>query len=169
MALCVAIVAPSWSAAKPAPGPEIGANEIKLGQEAAAEVAKDSKFITDPAILERVRTIGQKIVKVANSKSIVALYGSDRVTPFEFDFQVIADKDVNAFSTPGGHVYINKGLLDFVQSDQELAGVIAHEITHASHHHMVYLIKKSEGASNLGALAVLATILSGARRQTSAT
>ncbi len=95
------------------------------------------------------------------SRRSSALYGSSKVTPFTFTFHIIEDKDVNAFSLPGGFIYVNQGLLDFVQSDQELAAVLGHEITHAAHHHMVYLLKKQAAMNNEMAMVLLAAVLGG--------
>ena len=142
---------------------EFGENEAKMGEEAAAEIAKEYTLCDDPAELKRVRTIGKKIAAIANKKKVDALYGSSKITSFEYTFDIIEDKDVNAFCVPGGRVYIYRGLLDFVQSDQELAGVIAHEITHASHHHMVYLLKKQAALNNTAAIALLAVMLGGSK------
>jgi len=142
---------------------ELGPNEVKVGKEAADEVKKEYKLSDNAADLKRVREIGNKLAAVANKKMIDAMYGSSKVTPFEYTFDIIEDKDVNAFCVPGGHVYVYRGLLNFVQSDQELAGVIAHEVTHAAHHHMVYLLKKQAALQNEMAVALLATMLSGAK------
>ena len=64
------------------------------------------------------------------------MFGNNKVYPFKWHFFVIDEKDVNAFSLPGGYVYINSGLLKMVRSDDELAGVLGHEITHSEHHHL---------------------------------
>ena len=111
-------------------------DEAKQGAAASAEVNKQEKLVTDPAVLLRVNTIGQKLAAVANSDQIPALFGNNKVYPFQWHFFVIEDKDVNAFSLPGGYVYINSGLLKMVRSDDELAGVLGHEITHSEHHHL---------------------------------
>lgn len=142
---------------------QLGADEVKMGSEAAAEIAKNNKFSDNAADLKRVRDIGAKIAEVANKKVVDSTYGNSKVTPFQYAFDIIEEKDVNAFCIPGGHIYIYRGLLDFVQSDQELAGVIAHEITHASHHHMVYLLKKQASMQNAMAIAMLAMILGGSK------
>lgn len=142
---------------------DLGENEIKMGKESAAEVAKEYKFSDNAADLKRVREIGTKLAAIANKKQIKALYGSPKVTPFNYTFEIIEDKDINAFSVPGGHIYIYRGLLDFVQSDHELAGVIAHEIIHDAHHHMVYLLRKQASLNNQLAIALLATMISGAK------
>lgn len=142
---------------------QFGENEVKLGQEGAAQIAKDYKFSDNADELKRIRDIGNKLAAVANKTGVKAIYGSAKITPFQYEFNIIEDKDVNAFSIPGGHIYVNRGLLDFVQSDQELAGVIAHEVIHASHHHMVYLLKKQASLNNQMAIALLAMMLGGVK------
>ncbi|MDQ2798511.1 MAG: M48 family metalloprotease, partial [Armatimonadota bacterium] len=112
------------------------ADEAKQGADASAEVNKTVKLVTDKAVLDRVNSIGQKLAAVANVTTYKALYGNDKTFPFTWHFFVIKEKDVNAFSLPGGYVYVNEGLLKFVRTDDELAGVLAHEITHAAHHHI---------------------------------
>ena len=143
--------------------PQFGENEVKMGQEAAAQVAKDYKLGDNAADLKRIRDIGDKVSAIANAKEVAALYGSPKVTPFKYALDIIEDKDVNAFCVPGGHIYVYRGLLDFVESDQELAGVIAHEIVHAAHHHMVYLLQKQASLDNQMAIALLATMIGGAK------
>lgn len=143
--------------------PQLGEHEVKLGQEAAAQVAKDYKLSDNAGDLKRVREIGEKLAAVANSKEVPAIYGSSKVTPFQYQFNIIEEKDVNAFSLPGGYIYVYRGLLDFVESDHELAAVIAHEIVHSAHHHMVYLLQKQASLNNQIAIALLASMISGAR------
>lgn len=158
----LALWAPLQSlAAKSAP--EIGESEKKIGAEAAADVAKEYKLSDKAEDLKRVREIGSKLAAIANKKEIEAVYGISTITPFEYTFNIIEDKDVNAFCVPGGHIYVYRGLLDFVESDDELALVMAHEVTHASHHHMMYLLQKQEAYKKGEAIALLATIMSGAR------
>ena len=112
------------------------ADEAKQGADASAEVNKTAKLVKDTAIIDRVNAIGQKLAAIANTTTYHAGYGNDKTFPFTWHFFVIDEKDVNAFSLPGGYVYINSGLLKFVHTDDELAGVLAHEITHAAHHHI---------------------------------
>jgi len=141
---------------------ELGDNEVKIGREAAAEIAKESKLSDNAADLKRLREMGEKIAAVANKYEISALYGSPRVTPFDYQFNIIEAQDINAYSVPGGHIYVYRGLLEFVESDHELAGVLAHEIVHAAHHHMVFLLKKQATLNNQMAVVLLAAILGGA-------
>lgn len=139
-------------------------DEVDMGKEAAAEVAKQSKFVTDEKLVKRVETIGDAIAAVAVSREVPASYGSSKVAPFKYTFQIIDEKDVNAFSLSGGFVYVNKGLLDYVQSDDELAGVMAHEIAHASHHHIAQLVKEQNKQMLTMAIAVLAGMALGGGR-----
>jgi predicted Zn-dependent protease len=138
--------------------------EIKLGRDAAEENDKHVKLITDSAILERVNRIGQEIAAVANKFPIPAGWGTPNVKQFNYTFKVVDDKDVNAYSLPGGFIYVNKGLLDYVHSDDELAGVLAHEISHAAHHHVMKLLheqKKIDRILTPLEIAALAMIIKG--------
>lgn len=137
-------------------------DEVKLGREAAEELEKQYKLVEDEELLEKVNRIGQELVKIAYDIELEPVFGSRTDKRFEFSFKVLNDKDVNALSMPGGFIYINKGLVDYTQSDDELAGVIAHEIAHVVHHHMVALIREQSRMNNQLAIALLAAILTGA-------
>ncbi len=114
-------------------------NEVRIGRENAEENDKHVTLVTDAKLVERVNRVGQEIAGVANTIPIPAKWGSSQLKKFNYTFKIVEDKDVNAYSLPGGYIYVNKGLLDYVHSDDELAGVLAHEVTHALHHHMVKL------------------------------
>ncbi len=120
-----------------------------MGREAVKEIEKASKLVTDEAVVKRVNDIGQALVKASTDPKA------------EFTFKVLDEKEVNAFALPGGFVYVYKGLLDKVESDHELAGVLAHEIVHATHHHSKKIMKKQKpwDIATMGVL--LAGILSG--------
>ena len=133
-------------------------NEVKLGRENAEENDKQVKLITSAAIVERVNRIGQEIAAVANTVPMPAHYGSSQLKQFQYTFKVVDDKDVNAYSLPGGFIYVDKGLLDYVHSDDELAGVLAHEVTHAAHHHMVKLMHEQHKIQNVLLPLLLAAI-----------
>jgi Zn-dependent protease with chaperone function len=138
-------------------------DEENMGREYAADVEREAKLVTTGEAVERVKRIGQELAEIANSVEVPALYGSPEICKFRYQFKVVEDKDVNAFSLPGGIIYVNTGLIDLVESDDELAGVLAHEIAHAAHHHMSYLLKKSSSADRYVALVALAGILGNVR------
>jgi len=137
--------------------------EVRMGREAAQEIERTLRLIKEPALVERVNRIGQEIAAVANSIDIPITWGINKKSQFQYTFKVVDDKDVNAFSLPGGFIYVNKGLLDYVQSDHELAAVLAHEIAHAAHHHLLKLGQENEKINRRVTLpALLVMVLSGA-------
>jgi len=129
--------------------------DVDKGKEYSTELEKDLVLSDDAKLLERVRRIGGELAAIANKKGFPATYGDARLSPFEYEFKVVVDKDVNAFSVPGGFIYVNSGLLDNVESDSELAGVLAHEIAHASHRHLMTLAKEYSKVSTLTTIAAL--------------
>lgn len=132
--------------------------ERKLGQEAAAEADKNLKYLTDEKYTKRVERIGQEIATVAKVTKVAATYGSSDLADFSYTFKVADDRLVNAFSLPAGYVYVNKGLIDRVESDDELAGVLAHEIAHVAHHHMLKLLQKQSQYDRIVFLIIAAAI-----------
>jgi predicted Zn-dependent protease len=134
-------------------------SEVKLGRSNAAELEKTLKIVTDPALVGRVNRIGQEIAAIANSVEVPAIWGTSSIKKFDYVFKVIEDKDVNAFSLPGGFIYVHTGLLEYVRSDDELAGVLAHEVAHASHRHMMKLIAEQNRLQQRALLPLLAAAL----------
>ncbi len=98
--------------------------EVALGRQLAAEVDRESKFITDPLVTEYVNRVGQNIILHSDVRTPVSI-------------KVIDSNDVNAFALPGGHLYINRGVIETADNEAELAGVIAHETGHVAARHGV--------------------------------
>ncbi|NUL81747.1 MAG: M48 family metalloprotease [Armatimonadetes bacterium] len=134
---------------------------IEFGTSAAAEIEKQFKIVSDPAMNERVSRIGQALAEIARKTPVEAHWGEERGSQFEYKFKILDEKDVNAFSIPGGFIYVHKSLLDFVQSDHELAGVLAHEIAHAAHYHVMKLIAEDNKVNRQVMLPVLIGALIG--------
>jgi predicted Zn-dependent protease len=97
-------------------------HEIALGKSLAQEVERSSKLIDDPVVTEYVNRVGQNLVR-----------NSDARVPFTI--KVIDSDEVNAFALPGGFFYVNSGLILRAQEESELAGVMAHEISHVTARH----------------------------------
>lgn len=135
--------------------------EIKLGRESAAEHDKTVKFVTDEKLIERVNRIGNEIAQVANTTQVPMLWGRPGLKVLPYSFKVVDEKDVNAYSMPGGFIYVNRGLMEFVKSDDELAGVLAHEIVHAAHHHVIRLIAEQQKVQLTALAPALISILLG--------
>lgn len=109
---------------------QITEEEIEAGREAHEELVQQVSLVAAGPVTERVETIGQDVAACSAEPE------------FEFQFYVVDDEDVNAFALPGGFVYIYKGMLDYVESDDELAAILAHELTHVCEHHQAQRSKK---------------------------
>ena len=96
--------------------------ERALGESMASAVDRGARFVTDPDINEYIRRLGQKVAR-----------NSDAEVPFTI--KVIDSPDLRIFSLPGGFLYVDKGLIMEVDSEAELAGLMAHEIAHIAARH----------------------------------
>jgi predicted Zn-dependent protease len=105
--------------------------EIALGKSLAQEVERSSKLIDDPVVVEYVNRVGQNLVR-----------NSDARVPFTI--KVIDSDVVNAFALPGGFFYVNSGLILRANEEAELAGVMAHEISHVTARHGTKQATKGE-------------------------
>jgi beta-barrel assembly-enhancing protease len=96
--------------------------EIRMGKQYAMQVENSVKMVQDPVVNEYVNRIGQNLVR-----------NSDAKVPFTI--KVIDSDEVNAFALPGGFFYVNSGLILAADEEAELAGVMAHEISHVAARH----------------------------------
>jgi beta-barrel assembly-enhancing protease len=115
--------------------------EIALGKSLAQEVERSSKMIDDPVVTEYVNRVGQNLVR-----------NSDAQVPFTI--KVIDSDEVNAFALPGGFFYVNSGLILRAQEESELAGVMAHEISHVTARHGTKQATKAD-MIQIGAMAAM--------------
>lgn len=112
--------------------------ERAMGQGVAATLLGASKPLADPAVQRYVNRVGLW----------VALQGSRPNLPWRF--AVLDNSNVNAFATPGGYVFITRGLLDQLQTEAELAGVLGHEIAHVERKHHLKAMQKDAGMKLVG-------------------
>jgi predicted Zn-dependent protease len=97
-------------------------SEIRMGKQYSMQVEQSVKLVQDPVVNEYVNRIGQNLVR-----------NSDAQVPFTI--KVIDSDEVNAFALPGGFFYVNSGLILAADEEAELAGVMAHEISHVCARH----------------------------------
>jgi predicted Zn-dependent protease len=120
--------------------------EKKLGREIYEKLEKANALSKNQKVIDYVRKIGAQI-----------LSHQQRV-PFDYAFNVINSSAINAFATPGGYIYVFRGLITLAENESELASVIAHEIGHANNRHISQMIEKSQKLN----MAALAGIIAGA-------
>ncbi len=111
--------------------------ETAAGSAMSQEVADQIGLYEDPVLARYVDSVGQRLVKELGD------------TPYEFQFAVVDQFEPNAFASPGGYIYISRGLLAQMNSEDELAGVLAHEISHVTQRHHVRQVGRSLGAGLL--------------------
>lgn len=97
--------------------------EIRLGREADKEIVASYGLYDDPEVAEYVDQLGQRMARISHRPDL------------EFHFRVLDNPVINAFALPGGYVYITRGILAYMNSEAELAGVIGHEIGHITARH----------------------------------
>lgn len=119
--------------------------EVKLGRSLAQKVEERYKPCKDAKLQERVGKIGQSLAAVCDRADLT------------YSFTVLEDEQVNAFALPGGYVYVNKGLIEKTGSDDEIAGVLGHELGHIVARHSMKRLQAALGYNLLSILALAAT------------
>jgi beta-barrel assembly-enhancing protease len=129
IALVVALTGPLGAQTKvvaPKNGYSV-ADDVKLGREASAEVRKELPMLSDNRVDDYVEEIGRKLV--------AAIPPEHRHAEFQYSFDVVDQKEINAFALPGGPMYLNRGMIEAAKTEAEVAGVMAHEISHVALRH----------------------------------
>jgi len=134
-------------------------DDVTLGQQMAAQIAADPAhypILNNPTLTNYVQSIENRIVTSSNVQN----------KDFHYVIHIINDpKTVNAFTIPAGGIYVYTGLLKFIDDESALAGVLAHETTHADHRHATRNMTQQYGlqaltgmllGSNAGALVQIA-------------
>ena len=122
--LTLATLAALWPMAQPARAGLFSISpdkERSIGEDAAREIDTSARIVTGP-VADWVQAVGARLAAASNSE-------------FQYSFKVIDAKEINAFALPGGHVYVFTGIRKVARNDDELAAILAHEITHAEEHH----------------------------------
>lgn len=120
--------------------------EQKLGKKLSEDIEKKHDLVEDSQKNLLIRQIGNKLAKVSELKGM------------NYHFKILNIEGPNAFSIPGGYVYVTYDLFDFIQSDDELAGILAHEIAHVIHNHA---LKQTRDNTKFTLLTILAVLLTG--------
>lgn len=114
--------------------------EIEVGAKMAEAVKAENQLSTRSADVNRVRGVGNRLLNSLPRRD------------FDYTFDVVEDASPNAFAIPGGHIYVHSGLLAFVDNDDQLAGVLAHEIGHVYERHPAKALSRAYGIQALTGL-----------------
>jgi beta-barrel assembly-enhancing protease len=117
--------------------------EVEMGRQEDEQIVETSVVETDPLLNAYAQKIAGNLWKQVERKDV------------PYNIKIIKDSSVNSFATLGGYVYIDEGLIDFVQSDDEFAGVIGHETGHIERRHVLTSQAKLEGLNLLFGIASL--------------
>ena len=123
--------------------------EKKLGKKVLLELQKSVNFVNDLTLQTFVEKVGYSLVNQVGP------------TPFEFKFYVINALDPNAFAIPGGYIFVTTGLIVLAENEQEVAGVLGHELAHVMRRHISQMIERSKRLNIASMVAILAAMLAG--------
>jgi len=122
-------------------------DDAQIGQQSAAEAAQQLPLLNDAQVNAYVNTIGQRLAANAGGPN------------FHYQFRVVNQSDINAFALPGGYIFVNRGVIDNARNEGELAGVLAHEISHVALRHGTHQASKAYLAQ--AGISILGGILGG--------
>lgn len=107
--------------------------EVRIGKSITREIEKKYKLLDDPLLIQRVTSIGKRVTKVSDRKDL------------NYEFYILDGDETNAFALPGGFIYCYKGLLERINSDDELACILGHEIAHITAKHAIKKLQATVG------------------------
>ncbi len=146
-------------AAQPSQLPDFGSKadsvlsksrEAQLGRGVMLQLRNAGAVIEDPQLTEYIQVLGSKLASQANDGD------------FNFNFFVVGDQEINAFALPGGYVGVNAGLITASENESELAGVLAHEVSHVTQRHIARSMYDNQRMSIVSIATMLAAIVLGA-------
>jgi len=137
----------------------IGA-ERKLGDQIMRDIRRDPDYIDDPQLLEYLQSLWSPLLASARRRGDI---GADIDAAFAWEAFLVRDRSVNAFALPGGYVGVHLGLIGITNSADELASVLAHEMSHVTQRHIARSIVSSQRQSLVGMAAMIAGMIAASR------
>ena len=130
------------------------ADDVKVGRQAAQEVEQQMPVLNDSYATGYVSRVGQRLVSSIPSEF--------QHPEFIYYFKIINARDINAFALPGGPMYVNRGMIEAARNEGEMAGVMAHELSHVALRHGTAQASKAQKYGLLaGILGIGGAILGG--------
>lgn len=102
-------------------------DDLKIGREASVEVEKQFPILNDAQAQRYVESVGERLV--------ASIPPQFQQPAFDYRFKLVNARDINAFALPGGPMYVNRGMIEAAKNEGEMAGVMAHEISHVALRH----------------------------------
>jgi predicted Zn-dependent protease len=129
-------------------------DDVKLGRQAAQEAESQFPLLRDETVRSYVESVGNRLV--------AAIPSEFQHPEFQYYFKVVNASDINAFALPGGPMYVNRGMIEAARTEGEMAGVMAHELSHVALRHGTAQATKGQKYGLLAGIAGIAgTILGG--------
>lgn len=123
-------------------------DDIKLGRDASAQVDQQFPILNDAQVTRYVQDVGARLV--------ASIPPQFRQSQFQYSFKVVNASDINAFALPGGPMYVNRGMIEAAKNEGEMAGVMAHEISHvALRHATAQATKQGSWKNQLGTIGLI--------------
>ena len=134
--------------------------ERRLGEQIMREGRRDPQYLDDPMLLAYVQQLWQPLVAAARSRGDI---NAETDQAFAWEAFLVRDRSVNAFALPGGYVGIHLGLIGLTTTSDQLASVLAHELTHVTQRHIARSIAPQQRASMLAIASMLLGVLAASR------
>jgi beta-barrel assembly-enhancing protease len=134
--------------------------ERRIGEQIMAEVRRDPAVLDDPLLLAYLQSLWRPLVEAARGRGNI---GADIDGAFAWETFLVRDRSVNAFALPGGYVGVHLGLIAMTATRDELASVLAHELSHVTQRHIARSIASAGRQSAVGLAAILLGILAASR------
>ncbi|HET9713826.1 MAG TPA: M48 family metallopeptidase, partial [Pyrinomonadaceae bacterium] len=128
-------------------------DDVKLGREAARQAESQFPLLRDSEVQNYVEDVGRRLV--------AAIPSQFQHSEFQYFFKVVNARDINAFALPGGPMYVNRGMIEQARTEGEMAGVMAHEISHVALRHGTAQATKGQKYGLLAGIAGIAGTIFG--------
>ncbi|MDT4897520.1 MAG: hypothetical protein QOH25_2597 [Acidobacteriota bacterium] len=123
-------------------------DDVQVGRQAAAEVEQQLPIMNDEAVQYYIERVGQRLV--------AAIPQEFQHPEFRYFFKVVNAREINAFALPGGPMYVNRGMIEAARTEGEMAGVMAHELSHVALRHGTAQATKAQKYSILSGIGAIA-------------
>jgi predicted Zn-dependent protease len=134
--------------------------ERKLGDQIMREIRRDPDYVDDPVLLEYLQSVWQPLVAEARARGNIA---ADIDSRFAWEPFLVRDPSINAFALPGGYIGVHLGLIAMTATRDELASVLAHELSHITQRHIARSIASSKRQSLLSLASLVVGLLAASR------